>query len=145
MLGPLRIDLDFGFVGVDEASGNTGMGLAVGLQELASCWGRLKALVNRSQADLVLRLAWSLGSQQSYGILFSGLAYSLGQCRMCSGLGAWTLFYWSLSRGKSAWSLRLQGVAWCIGYNEVRQTLQLLSVMGRVSLSMLCCPLVEKL
>ena len=32
-----------------------------------------------------------------------------------------------------------------MGYNEVRQTLQLLSVMGRVSVSMLCCPLVEKL
>ena len=51
----LGIDLDFWFIGVDEASGNTGMGLAVGLQELASCWGRLKALVNRSHADLVLR------------------------------------------------------------------------------------------
>jgi len=47
MLGALGIDLDFGFGEVDEASGNTGMGLAVGLQELPSCWGRLKALVKQ--------------------------------------------------------------------------------------------------
>ena len=91
MLRALGVDLDFGFVAVDEASRNIGIGLAVWLQELASCWGRLKALVNRSQADLVLRWAWSLGSQQSYGILFSGPAYSLGQGRMSSGLGAWNI------------------------------------------------------
>ena len=34
MLGALGIDLDFGFIGVDEASRNTGIGLEVGLQEL---------------------------------------------------------------------------------------------------------------
>ena len=36
--------------------------------------------------------------------------------------GHGTLFYWSLSLGQSAWSLRLQGVPWHMGYTEVRQT-----------------------